>query len=82
MTFTLTPSRSTLTVSAGAVESSERPDRRVPLTIPTAQEYYWHFAWQAGERQALSDIDAGDVVRFDGDDPDDISRWLNEPDDE
>lgn len=56
--------------------------REVPLTMPTEQEYYWHFEWQQAEREALAERDAGESVRFDSDDPEDIVRWLNEPDDE
>ena len=53
--------------------------RRIPLTMPKAQEYYWHFGWQHGEREALADIERGEFVRFDSDDPNDIARWLDDP---
>ena len=53
---------------------------RIPLTIPSAQEYYWRFDWQNDERVVLAEIEAGESVRFDGDDPGDVARWLNEPD--
>lgn len=56
--------------------------RRVPLIIPSAQEYYWHFEWQQGEREAAAEREAGDVVRFDSEDPADIIRWLHEPDED
>lgn len=52
----------------------------VPLTIPTAQAYYWSGAWQQSERETLASFEAGNGVTFDSDDPDDIVRWLHAPD--
>ena len=52
----------------------------VPLTMPRSQAYYWRSTWQKAERANLAELDAGDRVRFDSDDPDDILRWLDEPD--
>ena len=35
-----------------------------PLVIPESQEYYWTAEWQAGEREALAEIAAGEGKRF------------------
>lgn len=55
--------------------------RRVPLTIPRSQEYYWHSVWQQAERANLIELAAGQGIRFDSDDPQDAARWLDAPDD-
>ena len=78
------------TSSAEEGEIEVRPDatsssptggtRRVPLTMPSTQEYYWHFSWQQGEREFQAERAAGDTVRFDSDHPEDIVRWLRESD--
>ena len=87
-TLTLEPGSTTsqvedVVVSANAVEANRAMrERRIPLTIPSAQEYYWHYEWQQGEREASAEREAGDIVRFDSDDPEDIVRWLREPDDD
>lgn len=47
-----------------------------PLSIPRSQQYYWHLAWQEGERLCLADLEAGDYVEFRSDDPEDAARWL------
>lgn len=54
----------------------------IPFTIPTAQAYYWGFAWQSGERETLASLDAGEYIDFDSEDPEDAARWLREPDDD
>lgn len=69
-----------VSITAAATESTSSPGRRVPLIIPGAQEYFWHFEWQSGERAALAELEAGEGVLFDGDDPQDIARWLNDSD--
>lgn len=70
-----------IAITPGATESTRSLlERHVPLTIPGAQEYYWHFEWQSGEREALAELETGQSVRFDGDDPQDIARWLDAPD--
>lgn len=65
--------------SASPLAAEKR--RRVPLIMPSEQEYYWHFAWQQGEREGQTEREAGEVVRFDSDDPEDILDWLHEPED-
>lgn len=42
-----------------------------------SQLYFWTAHWQAGEREAESDIAAGRVRDFD--DPDDAIHWLLSP---
>jgi len=56
-------------------------NRRVPLTIPSAQAYFWGHKWQQAERETLAAFDAGQGIVFDTDDPQDILRWLHAPDD-
>jgi hypothetical protein len=68
------------TAATGAASRGRR--RRVPLTMPSDQTYYWSQAWQEQECEALEDLDAGRFARFDSEDPTDAVRWLNEPDDE
>jgi hypothetical protein len=68
-----------LEVRSDATETSVRK-QRVPLIMPSEQEYFWHFEWQQGEREAAAERDTGKVVRFDSDDPEDIVRWLHESD--
>jgi len=36
--------------------------------IEASQAWFWTDAWQAGEREASADIEAGNVTRFDSDD--------------
>jgi len=36
--------------------------------IDASQAWFWTDAWQAGEREASSDIDAGRVTRYQSDD--------------
>lgn len=55
--------------------------RRVPLTMPRSQEYYWHSRWQKDERANLTDLVAGHSIRFDSDDPEDAAHWLDSSDD-
>jgi len=50
--------------------------------MPSAQEYYWRSRWQKGERETLATIEDGDAVVFDSDDPEDVVRWLHEPDED
>jgi hypothetical protein len=56
-------------------------ERLVPLTMPSAQEYYWHHGWQRGERETLVSLEDGQGVTFDSDDPEDIVRWLHDDED-
>ncbi len=60
-----------------APSSSEGP--RVdgpPFAIPTDQRYYWSKKWQEGVRMARADLDSGQYVDFDSDDPNDVVHWL------
>ena len=60
--------------------ASSRPaSMRVPLVMPSDQEYYWRFTWQNEERQCLLELEAGHWVTFDSDDPEDAARWLRDP---
>ncbi len=45
-----------------------------PLVIPESQEYYWTPEWQAGEREALAEIAAGQSKKFES--AQDAVRWL------
>jgi hypothetical protein len=54
-------------------ESADRPIRC------RSQEYYWTSCWQEGERESLEAQARGETVTFDGEDPNDIIRWLLEP---
>lgn len=56
-------------------------DRSVPITMPGKQEFYWQHEWQQGERDTLASLAEGNGVLFDGDDPEDIVRWLHAPED-
>jgi len=52
----------------------------VPLSMPREQVYYWSLAWQTAEAGAAADLEAGRFTDFNGDDPGDAARWLQEPD--
>lgn len=56
--------------------------RKVPLMIEREQAYYWTTKWQDGVEQAIRDIQAGEYVRFDSNDPTDVARWLWDGNDE
>lgn len=59
------------------------PNRRratMPFFMTREQEYYWHRSWQADERESLAEREAGEVFRFDSDDPNDAARFLDEGD--
>lgn len=45
-----------------------------PLVIPESQEYYWTSEWQAGEREALAEIAAGQTKEFES--AQEAVRWL------
>lgn len=53
--------------------------RRVPVIIPSSQEYYWTWEWQDGEREALRDLRAGRSRVFNT--GADAVRWLLADDD-
>ena len=50
--------------------------RTVRLMIEKAQAYYWTTKWQDGLERTIADLQAGQYVRFDSDDPTDVARWL------
>jgi hypothetical protein len=84
MTFAIPEATaSSIEIVPGAAEAANRPNNRfrVPLVMPSDQEYYWRFTWQHEERQCLLELDAGNWVTFDSDDPEDAARWLREPED-
>jgi AbrB family looped-hinge helix DNA binding protein len=41
---------------------------RPTVAVPRSQAWFWTTAWQAGERQASADIDAGRTTLDEGDD--------------
>ena len=51
-----------------------------PSVVTRPQAYYWSKVWQEGEAEALSEIQAGETVRFDN--PRDAVRWLLAADDD
>jgi hypothetical protein len=50
--------------------------RRVPFMIEKAQAYYWTTKWLENLDKSIADIQSGEYVRFDSDDPMDVARWL------
>ena len=52
----------------------KRFPRRMPLFIPRDQAYYWTREWQEGIRRSMADLESGNYVDFDSDDPDAITR--------
>ena len=59
--------------------NSERWGFPIPFSMPVEQTYYWSLAWQTQEAGAPTDLAAGRFLEFSGDDPEDIARWLQEP---
>lgn len=55
--------------------------RGIPAAIPSDQAYYWSFNWQEDIRESMAALAAGEYVDFDSDDPNDVARWLLDPDD-
>jgi hypothetical protein len=84
MTITVTPAgvtseRVVIENEATASTSSRNGERpRIPLTMPREQTYYWSAVWQRAEAESLADYAAGDF--FESHDPNDVIRWLDEPD--
>jgi len=71
-----------LAVSASLSDASlPSGARRVPFEMPAGERYYWMFDWQQAEGEALLEIDEGNYIDFSGDEPEDIVRWLNQPED-
>ena len=62
--------------AAGVIARASTPVRQggPPLVIPESQEYYWTPEWQAGEREALAEIAAGQSKTFES--AQDAVRWL------
>jgi hypothetical protein len=84
MTFAIPDATSNaVEIVPGAAEGASPPRKglRVPIVMPSDQEYYWHFTWQNEERQCLLELETGQRVTFDTDDPEDAARWLREPGD-
>ena len=50
--------------------------RTVPFMIERDQAYYWTQRWQDAINGTVADLQAGEFVRFDSDDPTDVARWL------
>ena len=63
-------------VVGGVIARASTPARQggPPLVIPDGQEYYWTAEWQAGEREALAEIAAGQSKTFES--AQDAVRWL------
>ena len=78
----MTPTNTRLTLIPGATASTSSPEGkrpRIPLTMPSAQVYYWSSTWQRAEKESLADYDAGKYIE--SSDPEEIIRWLDAPED-
>ncbi len=53
--------------------------RRIPLSVPREQLYYWSREWQGGESEADEELRRGEARSFDN--AEDALRWLDEPED-
>jgi hypothetical protein len=64
-----------------ALEVVVQPDGSLHLipkaVVDRSQAYFWTERWQAGEREAQADLDAGRVQRFD--DMDEALDFLDSP---
>ena len=64
--------RYNLDAPGSQVEVVDRPDGVIELhphtAVPSDQAWFWTDRWQAMEREAQADLQAGRVTRFDGDD--------------
>ncbi len=70
-------SASSMKVHSDSTAASLRMEvggRRIPLSIPVSQRYFWTRTWQQGEAESVRDIANGDVRTFA--DPLDAIRWL------
>ncbi len=65
-------------IPGGEYEGCKRLPSGVPLLVPLSEAYYWTREWQQGEKEAKREIEAGNYVEFDGDDPDEIRRWFDD----
>lgn len=75
-------SGSVVAVSGVYAVDIEVAHRTVPLTIPRDQLYYWTGLWQDGVKVAREALDRGDYEEFDSDDPNDVVRWLLDPEED
>lgn len=83
LTISTSPNTS-MNVSIGpwlAASNTDMPSG-IPAFIRGDEAYYWSAPWQADVKRALEARRAGDSVRFDSDDPNDVVRWLFDVDDE
>ncbi len=82
LTLDVNPNATTGKSSAqiGLLPTISHPGQRAPLFVARDELFYWTKAWQQGERESLAELDAGNGILFDSDDPEDIVRWLHEPD--
>ncbi len=60
-------------------EPPPRMPRRIPLSVPRNQLYYWTREWQEDEAKALEELERGEGVIFY--DPKEAARWLRSPED-
>jgi len=67
-----TPAR----ISPAIVATPENYARRIPPSVPADQLFLWSDVWLAGEFDSADARAAGETVRFDSDDPNDIVHWL------
>jgi hypothetical protein len=63
-----------ITAVASTRASGRGTSPRIPLCVPREQLYYWTTEWQTGEAEALRDIEAGRMRRFDS--GADAADWL------
>lgn len=63
---------------SGAVSSSVQISKRVPISIPETELYYWTRQWQTDEAQAVAEIENGLGQRFEN--STDAIRWLLDAD--
>lgn len=83
MNFTVTETNANVVrPSEASWNGGPETSRVLPFEIPAADVYLWSPGWQAGERESLRSLDAGEFVDFNGDDPDDAARWLRKSEDE
>jgi len=61
---------------ANRTSANQEPPKGMPLFVPKDEAYFWCPEWQAGEREAQTEIDAGLAVTFDN--PRDAVRWLRD----
>jgi hypothetical protein len=71
-----------LAVGSGLAVSNRKQPIGIPAFVRADEAYYWSAPWQNGVREALAARKAGDSVRFDSGDPNDVLRWLFDVDDE